>query len=122
MPLVRNNGEPIDRSRTPSASGPGTAAGAAPPGRNAVGGLLRRARKERGESVQGVARQLDVYKRQGMRSHAGIAAQMFRALADKGINIQVITTSEIKVSVLIEEAYAELAARTLHTIYGLDAA
>ena len=58
MPLVRNNGEPIDRSRTPSASGPGTAAGAAPPGRNAVGGLLRRARKERGESVQGVARQL----------------------------------------------------------------
>lgn len=58
----------------------------------------------------------------GMRSHAGIAAQMFRALADKGINIQVITTSEIKVSVLIEEAYAELAARTLHTIYGLDAA
>ena len=58
----------------------------------------------------------------GMRSHAGIAAQMFRALADKGINIQVITTSEIKVSVLIDEAYAELAARTLHTIYGLDAA
>lgn len=58
----------------------------------------------------------------GMRSHAGIAAQMFRALADKGINIQVITTSEIKVSVLIEEAYAELAARTLHTTYGLDAA
>lgn len=58
----------------------------------------------------------------GMRSHAGIAAQMFRALADKGINIQVITTSEIKVSVLIDEAYAELAARTLHTTYGLDAA
>ena len=58
----------------------------------------------------------------GMRSHAGIAAQMFRALAEKGINIQVITTSEIKVSVLIDEAYAELAARTLHTTYGLDAA
>ena len=57
----------------------------------------------------------------GMRSHAGIASQMFRALADRGINIQVITTSEIKVSVLIDEAYTELAVRTLHTAYGLDA-
>lgn len=57
----------------------------------------------------------------GMRSHAGIASRMFRALADKGINIQVITTSEIKVSVLIDEAYTELALRTLHTTYGLDA-
>ncbi len=57
----------------------------------------------------------------GMRSHAGIASKMFRALADKGINIQVISTSEIKVSVLIEEAYTELAVRTLHTAYGLDA-
>jgi aspartate kinase len=58
----------------------------------------------------------------GMRSHAGIASRMFRALADKGINILVISTSEIKVSVLIEEAYTELAVRALHTAYGLDAA
>ena len=57
----------------------------------------------------------------GMRSHAGVAAKMFRALADKGINIQAITTSEIKVSVLIDEAYTELAVRALHTAYGLDA-
>lgn len=57
----------------------------------------------------------------GMRSHAGVAADMFRALAEKNINIIVITTSEIKVSVLIEEAYLELALRTLHTAYGLDA-
>ncbi|MCG8360759.1 MAG: aspartate kinase [Kiloniellales bacterium] len=58
----------------------------------------------------------------GMRSHAGVAQQMFTALADKGINIQVISTSEIKVSVLIAEEYAELALRSLHTAYGLDAA
>jgi aspartate kinase len=57
----------------------------------------------------------------GMRSHAGVAAEMFRALSDKNINIIVITTSEIKVSVLIEEAYLELALRTLHTVYDLDA-
>jgi len=57
----------------------------------------------------------------GMRSHAGIASQMFRALAERGINIQVITTSEIKVSVLIDEEYTELAVRALHTAYGLDA-
>lgn len=57
----------------------------------------------------------------GMRSHAGIAHTMFQSLADKGINIQAISTSEIKVSVLIEEAYTELALRTLHTAYGLDA-
>ena len=56
----------------------------------------------------------------GMRSHAGIANQMFRALADKGINIQVISTSEIKVSVLIAAEYTELALRTLHTAYGLE--
>jgi aspartate kinase len=56
-----------------------------------------------------------------MRSHAGVAALMFRALAEKGINIQAISTSEIKISVLIESAYAELAVRTLHTLYGLDA-
>ena len=58
----------------------------------------------------------------GMRSHAGVAARAFKALAEKGINIRAITTSEIKFSVLIDEAYAELAVRTLHTLYGLDAA
>jgi aspartate kinase len=57
----------------------------------------------------------------GMRSHAGVAVTMFRALADRGINIQAITTSEIKVSVLIAEEYVELAVRVLHTAYGLDA-
>ncbi len=57
----------------------------------------------------------------GMRSHAGVAQQMFNALAEKGINIQVISTSEIKVSVLIAEDYTELALRSLHTAYGLDA-
>jgi aspartate kinase len=56
----------------------------------------------------------------GMRSHAGVASRMFAALADKGINIQAITTSEIKVSVLIDEAYTELAVRALHQVYGLD--
>jgi len=56
----------------------------------------------------------------GMRSHAGVASQMFKALSDKGINILAITTSEIKISVLIDAAYAELAVRTLHTLYGLD--
>jgi aspartate kinase len=56
----------------------------------------------------------------GMRSHAGVAARMFQALADKGINILAISTSEIKISVLIDAAYAELAVRTLHTLYGLD--
>ena len=58
----------------------------------------------------------------GMRSHAGIANRMFEALAERGINIQVISTSEIKISVLIAEEYIELALRTLHTAYGLDAA
>lgn len=57
----------------------------------------------------------------GMRSHAGVAAQMFNALAEKGINIEAISTSEIKISVLIDAAYAELAVRTLHSLYGLDA-
>jgi aspartate kinase len=55
----------------------------------------------------------------GMRSHAGVAAQMFKALADKGINILAITTSEIKISVLIDAAYAELAVRTLHALFAL---
>jgi aspartate kinase len=57
----------------------------------------------------------------GMRSHAGVASRMFRALAEKGINIQVISTSEIKVSVLIAAEYTELAVRALHTAFGLDA-
>ncbi|WP_019220601.1 aspartate kinase [Bartonella senegalensis] len=56
----------------------------------------------------------------GMRSHAGVAATAFRALAEKGINIQAITTSEIKISILIDSAYTELAVRTLHAVYGLD--
>ena len=56
----------------------------------------------------------------GMRSHAGVAALMFKALAERGINIQAITTSEIKISVLIDTAYAELAVRTLHALYELD--
>jgi aspartate kinase len=58
----------------------------------------------------------------GMRSHAGTAHTMFRTLAERGINIQAISTSEIKISILIDEAYTELALRTLHTAYGLDAA
>jgi aspartate kinase len=56
----------------------------------------------------------------GMRSHAGVANTMFGALAEKGINIQVISTSEIKVSVLVAADYTELAVRALHTAYGLD--
>ncbi|MFC7291292.1 aspartate kinase [Hirschia litorea] len=56
----------------------------------------------------------------GMRSHTGVATLMFKALSAKGINIAVISTSEIKISVLIEDAYTELAVRTLHTAYGLD--
>jgi len=57
----------------------------------------------------------------GMRSHAGVATRMFAALAEKGINIQVISTSEIKISVLIAADYTELAVRALHTAFGLDA-
>jgi aspartate kinase len=55
----------------------------------------------------------------GMRSHAGVAAQMFKALSDEGINIKVITTSEIKVSVLVDRKYLELAVQTLHDAFGL---
>src|SRR6202163_2775752 len=58
----------------------------------------------------------------GMRSHAGVAARAFRSLAERGINIRAITTSEIKFSLLIDAAYTELAVRTLHSLYGLDAA
>jgi aspartate kinase len=56
----------------------------------------------------------------GMRSHAGIAAQMFRTLAEEGINIQMISTSEIKISVVVDEKYAELAVRVLHKAFELD--
>jgi aspartate kinase len=56
----------------------------------------------------------------GMRSHAGVASTAFQGLAEKGINIRAITTSEIKISVLIDAAYTELAVRTLHSLYGLD--
>jgi len=55
----------------------------------------------------------------GMRSHAGIAAKMFKVLADESINIQLITTSEIKISVVIEEKYLELAVRALHSEFDL---
>ena len=57
----------------------------------------------------------------GMRSHAGIASKMFRALADEGINIMMISTSEIKISVVIAEKYLELGLRTLHSAFELDA-
>jgi aspartate kinase len=56
----------------------------------------------------------------GMRSHAGVAATAFKAMAEKSINIRAITTSEIKISILIDGPYAELAVRTLHAVYGLD--
>jgi len=56
----------------------------------------------------------------GMRSHAGVAARGFKALAERGINIRAITTSEIKFSVLIDAAYTELAVRSLHSLYDLD--
>ncbi len=58
----------------------------------------------------------------GMRSHAGVASQMFKALRDEGINIKVITTSEIKISVLIDRKYMELAVQALHSTFGLDKA
>jgi aspartate kinase len=57
----------------------------------------------------------------GMRSHAGVASQMFESLANEGINIQLITTSEIKITVVIEERYLELAVRALHSGFDLDA-
>jgi aspartate kinase len=56
----------------------------------------------------------------GMRSHAGIASTMFKTLADEGINIQMISTSEIKISVVVDEKYLELAVRSLHKAFGLD--
>jgi aspartate kinase len=56
-----------------------------------------------------------------MRSHAGIASRMFKALAAESINIQMISTSEIKISVVVDEKYVELGVRTLHSEFGLDA-
>jgi aspartate kinase len=56
----------------------------------------------------------------GMRSHVGIASKMFKTLADEGINIQMISTSEIKISVVIDEKYLELAVRVLHRAFELD--
>ena len=56
----------------------------------------------------------------GMRSHAGIASKMFKSLADEGINIQMISTSEIKISVVVEDKYMELAVRALHKAFDLD--
>jgi aspartate kinase len=58
----------------------------------------------------------------GMRSHVGIASQMFRTLSEEGINIQMISTSEIKISVLIDEKYMELAVRSLHKAFDLEKA
>ena len=55
----------------------------------------------------------------GMKDHAGVAGQMFQALSDEGINIEMINTSEIKIAVVIEEKYTELACRTLHDVFGL---
>jgi aspartate kinase len=85
--------------------------------------IVRAAQKEIG--FQDVAVDEDVAKVSvigvGMRSHTGVAKTMFKALADKGVNIQVISTSEIKISVLIDAAYTELAVRALHAAYGLDA-
>ena len=84
--------------------------------------LIRKVQKEVG--AQEVRTDLNVVKISiigiGMRSHAGVANTMFKTLGDKGINILAITTSEIKVSVLISAEYTELAVRALHTAYGLD--
>jgi len=84
--------------------------------------IVRSAQKEIG--FEDVAVNEDVAKVSvigvGMRSHAGVAQSMFQALAEKNINIQVISTSEIKISVLIDAAYTELAVRALHAAYGLD--
>jgi len=58
----------------------------------------------------------------GMRSHPGVASKMFRTLAEEGINIQMISTSEIKISVVVDEKYLELAVRALHRAFDLDQA
>ncbi|ECO3631792.1 ACT domain-containing protein, partial [Campylobacter jejuni] len=56
----------------------------------------------------------------GMKSHSGVASKAFKALADEGINIGMISTSEIKISMIVHEKYGELAVRALHECYGLD--
>ncbi len=85
-------------------------------------GVLEKARGDIGYQV--IQGSTDVAKISvigiGMRSHAGVAAECFKALAAKGINIRAITTSEIKISVLVDAPYTELAVRTLHSLYGLD--
>jgi len=58
----------------------------------------------------------------GMRSHAGVASNMFKTLSEEGINIQMISTSEIKISVVLDEKYMELAVRSLHKAFNLDSA
>ncbi len=87
---------------------------------------LRLVEEQRGElGFERVVGDADVVKISvigvGMRSHAGVATTMFSALAERGINIQVISTSEIKISVLVASTYTELALRSLHSAYGLDA-
>ena len=77
-----------------------------------------------GLKFESIYKNLDVAKVSvvgvGMRSHVGIAQKMFETLANKGINIHVISTSEIKISVIIDDEFLELAMRSLHTAYGLD--
>ncbi len=91
-----------------------------------LGSALELLRDKRGElGFERVLSDPDVAKISvvgvGMRSHAGVATRMFSALAERGINIQVISTSEIKISVLVASSYVELALRSLHSAYGLDA-
>ncbi len=86
--------------------------------------VVKRVAKELG--AKGVRTSIDIVKVSlvgvGMRSHAGIAAKMFKALAAEGINIQMISTSEIKISVAVQDKYLELAVRTLHKAFGLEQA
>ena len=67
-----------------------------------------------GASFSFKASHLDVYKRQGVRSHSGVAAKMFGALANAGINTEMVTTSEIRITAMIDEAYADQAMRAIH--------
>ena len=83
-----------------------------------MGGLRLAVRSEEVATAPGIVKVSVVGT--GMRSHAGVASTMFRTLSERSINIQAISTSEIKVSVLVAADYAELAVRALHTAYGLD--
>jgi aspartate kinase len=85
-------------------------------------GILERTAKEMGaKGVNGDKRIVKIsIVGVGMRSHAGIASRMFKALAGEGINIQMISTSEIKISVVVDEKYLELGVRALHSEFGLD--